>query len=481
MAGIVLWVSVGLAVVGLAGRLSDSWSPRSRLAPIAVLLVLVLTASGSLASALSQSLSIRSRLALALVGGVFVVVAVLLVYHRTAATAARYLVTAAAVYLLIAVVTYGVKLGWRHSFTTWPPSPTARDAGLPAEPPPQAHRGVPRDIYVVILDEYARSDVLTLEFEFGHPALAESLSALGFEVPSAGRSNYPWTIFSVASMLNLDYLDGLAATIGVRSTDWRPLSASIYSNRLFRLARARGYRVYFIPSAREESTEHFLDADAVPGGEGLSALDKVWRAWHYVGWTWTSTLPGYLLDRFGIDLEGAARVDRPLTLLQRAPSLPGPKLVFAHLMVTHPPFELDSLCNPVRGMLAFPLRAYIRSYRSQVACTNRVVLEFVHRALGGVAEKPAIIIQADHGVWLRAWREGLTPEALAERFAAFAAYYLPDSAGRVFSDTVTPVNAFRYVASAYFGAGLAPLPDRSFFAVQARPYRYTAVDIPWLR
>ena len=42
-------------------------------------------------------------------------------------------------------------------------------------------------------------------------------------------------------------------------------------------------------------------------------------------------------------------------------------------------------------------------------------------------------------------------------------------------ESLTPVNTFRVVLSAYFDAGLELLPDRSYFAAWSRPYDFTDV------
>jgi len=59
----------------------------------------------------------------------------------------------------------------------------------------------------------------------------------------------------------------------------------------------------------------------------------------------------------------------------------------------------------------------------------------------------------------------------------FAAYLLPGVPVDSISDTINPVSAFRFVLRHYFGAGLPPIADASYWSTDARPLDF--VPITW--
>src|SRR5690606_22880633 len=79
------------------------------------------------------------------------------------------------------------------------------------------------DIYYIIFDEYAGHRALEREFGFNSTPFYEALRERGFTVPEPEFSNYAQTYLSLASSLNMMYLDDVAAQAGTDSTDWTPV------------------------------------------------------------------------------------------------------------------------------------------------------------------------------------------------------------------------------------------------------------------
>jgi hypothetical protein len=84
----------------------------------------------------------------------------------------------------------------------------------PDQPPP--------DVYYIILDGYARGDVLSKTMGFDNTPFLSELQRLGFIVTLCSQSNYAQTELSLASSLNLVYLDRLIP-IDAESQDRLPL------------------------------------------------------------------------------------------------------------------------------------------------------------------------------------------------------------------------------------------------------------------
>ena len=85
------------------------------------------------------------------------------------------------------------------------------------------------DIYYIILDDYAGIQSLKQNFNFDNTEFYDQLSKKGFFVSSNSFSNYPFTILSIPSSLNMQYLDFNSNEIELGLKKFRWLGATILS------------------------------------------------------------------------------------------------------------------------------------------------------------------------------------------------------------------------------------------------------------
>ena len=79
-------------------------------------------------------------------------------------------------------------------------------------PPGEATRltlQTPRDIFFIVLDGYARADVLEEVYGFDNREFVDALEARGFYLAGKSHSNYNRTALSLSSTLNYEYLPDL--------------------------------------------------------------------------------------------------------------------------------------------------------------------------------------------------------------------------------------------------------------------------------
>lgn len=338
-----------------------------------------------------------------------------------------------------------------------------------------------RDVYLIILDEYANSRVLLERFAFSNAAFEDSLRGLGFTIPARVRSNYNTTNHSVASLLNLAYLDGLESALGSDEPNAYVLVELIRHNRAFRFLRERGYATYVVPSPDFLATREIGVADAT-AEPTMTALRRIYRERYFVlSATLQATVPAFLVRATGYSFASAAATVVSLEALRASVAIPvRPKFVFAHLMLTHAPFHVGARCEP-RKWLSRGERRFRAGYLAGLQCTNRVLLEVVTEILKQSPTPPIIILQGDHGTGTlltqqpRFTTASITPQQAAERLGAFGAYYLPSGGGEHLGDDVTPVGLMRFVWSYYLGADLGRAPNRSYLAAAQRPFRFALV------
>jgi hypothetical protein len=334
-----------------------------------------------------------------------------------------------------------------------------------------------RDIYYIVLDGFGRSDVLRKYYALNLDSFVAFLRAQGFFVAEGAHSNYSQTYLSLASTLNMNYLDDLAQVVGKEAQDRRPLEYLIRSNGLMKIAREAGYEVVFIGSDYD-ATKRVDRADVCICR--LHGLDQIEQA--ALALTPLGALP---LVRWTHGAHRQKVLDSFRALEEPAQSAK-PRFVFAHIIAPHPPFVFGpdgSPRQPSAPMLEFfdgddfsgSNLEYVAGYRDQVLFVTRWLTAFIQKILGRSGPAPVIVFHGDHGPGsMLRWND---PQAtnVAERMSIFAAYYLPDD-GPPLYPALSPVNGVRALASRYFGVDLPLLPEKVSLSTWSRPYEFIDVS-----
>ena len=348
---------------------------------------------------------------------------------------------------------------------------------------PGAAAGPKRDIYLIILDEYANAEITRARFGFDNHAFLDSLRRLGFVVPAV-HSNYLHTVLSIPSLLNATQLHDLSRELGSRAPDPTVPDYLVENNRTVSFLKSQGYRFAFFPSQWWHSTRHNRHAD--------------WEAEVWDGWNPIRELSRTALRR---ELRRASMLDllqweagwnlhgdhviRTFAAIAQVPKTPGPVFAFAHLLNPHRPVVFDRDCRPPSRRATGSPSKLGSSYVAQVECLDRMVLKLVTTLLRESEVPPVILLQGDHGTKTLRFDTAATAEAIPvaaalERLGAFGAYYLPDHGTEALGDSVTVVNVLGSVLRYYFGAALPREPDDMYLSVTRAPYTLKRVDLAWL-
>ncbi len=345
----------------------------------------------------------------------------------------------------------------------------------------------PPDIYYLVLDGYGRADFLADEFDFDNRALLDFLDQHGFYVAERSRANYPMTLVSLAASLNYEYLDELLGRQLGGFPDRSFARSVIRDSRVVKLLKQAGYTIVSIESEYYEANIDDPDIEM-----------KAW--WHlniFEGSLFEMTPIPWLLATTGTPVlynMHRSRISYSFDKLLDAAELPGPKFVYAHILVGHPPFVFGPNGERVHRADAYswdegenytaaPGRTredYITGYRDQVGYLNGKL----RRALTGIFEKsarpPIIVAHGDHGPGSRLRIDRLEGTDIRERYSIFNAYYLPAAAEDP-SDaakpypSISPVNTFRVIFNRYFGTDYPLLEDKSYYTPFLEPYQFFPV------
>lgn len=88
------------------------------------------------------------------------------------------------------------------------------------------------DIYYIILDGYASSGTLKEIYNYDNHEFTDFLTNKGFYIPYESRSNYAVTFLSLASSLNMEYINYLSDTVGTESNDREVPYDKIYASKV---------------------------------------------------------------------------------------------------------------------------------------------------------------------------------------------------------------------------------------------------------
>lgn len=322
------------------------------------------------------------------------------------------------------------------------------------------------DIYCIILDMYARADYLEEIYHYDNSEFLSFLTDKGFYVASKSRSNYVYSTHSLASSLNLVYLDEVADQVGDEFESSRPSIVMLKNNRLIQYLRNHGYTIvafstgYWFTEIR--SADVYMKPDE-PGwypSEFQSTL---------INLTPLSILP--VLQTTQDDIH-RARVLYTLEHIADATRIDSPTFVFAHVVAPHPPYAFGPNGEPVKSKPhgSYTYDEFKETYRNQVIHINKRMQTVVEEILSQSPEPPIIIVQSDHGSCYGPYYLNLP-----ERMSILNAYYFPDQNYEALYEDITPVNTFRVILNNYFNTNYELLEDRSYYSTRKRPYLFTDV------
>jgi hypothetical protein len=316
------------------------------------------------------------------------------------------------------------------------------------------------DIYYLVFDRYGSADAIERRFGITDNDLYGWLEERGFQVPAVSRASYRATDFSLASTLNMRYLDELTTQVGRVSSDRTPAQQLLRSHDVGRFLKSQGYRYYNLGSWFDPTMSNDL-ADVNLRLGATSEFESVLMD--------TTALPA-VEQLLGEETAEPTFLDRhrdgtlfEFRQLHRIATAPGPKFVFAHVLLPHDPYVFRA-----DGTLVTEAEAHAEDepglYAGHLAYANARIKQLVTDLLSGPeSSRPVVIVQADEGPL--ACRSvdcvGETAEYFKIRSGVLNAMYLPGIEARL-PERFTSVNTFRFVFREYFGADLPPLPDRVF-------------------
>ena len=333
--------------------------------------------------------------------------------------------------------------------------------------------GASPDIYVIVLDGYARQDVLQTIYQHDNSDFIGWLENEGFYVAEDSHSNYVQTPYAMSSFWNFDYLPTWDSSYDYAQYLFEP----IQDNHVFQMLDEIGYTTVSFEQAVyyaeiKNSDVYLSNFLPLNNFETLLLVDSPLEPLSNI---FDLKLPLYTYETH------RQRLLFQLDTLKEIPeSISGPKIVYAHILAPHPPFVFSQSGESLEPDQPFTLaegignqegtETYWDGYQQQVKFINEKVTEVINTILKKSDSTPIIVLMSDHGPGSMFKWDREDPGCLWERTGNLYAILLPGHQGdKQMYSSISPVNSFRVIFNTYFGTELPLLDDRSYLMYWYEP------------
>jgi len=318
------------------------------------------------------------------------------------------------------------------------------------------------DIYLVITDGYPGRKELTDILRYDNIRMEDSLRHLGFHITDSSMSNYNFTTYSMASMLNMEYLQPIIGRYR-NKTDLAFCYERIRNSRTVQHLRYMDYEIinnsiFDIKDLPSSAIPTFLPRKSEPitNQTFLSRMEKE-LAYHLA----TSLKIGFVVNFIkNQDLKNnQALMAKTRELFPKKTSRP--RFVYTHLVMPHRPYYFDSTGAPLPlDTLTEEFGKNIPAFISYLKYCNRELTSLVRSIKEQSPTPPIIILMSDHG-----FREFTGPVDNIYQFYTLNAVYFPDGNYSRFYKGMSNVNQFRVLFNTQFGQQWPMLKDSTSYLI----------------
>jgi len=334
------------------------------------------------------------------------------------------------------------------------------------------------DIYYIVPDTHASAGIMKKYYSYDMSDFIEHLEKAGFYYVGQSTSNYPKTLSSLASSLNMEYLDYLSDLSP--SYDETLVYSLIEDNNVLKFLKSLGYSYYQLgswwPATR---ANRGADRNIVVENEYLVSVNGFTYA--LLSMTMARPFITEHLSQFFLGESESDKLSRILyqfSKVEDVARLPGPKFVFFHIIAPHSPYVLDRFCTAIDPVYS-KTRTSVVNYAEQAECIDLKLTSMIDNIQRISSNSAVIILQSDEGADVFGgndrWSE-VQPEAIQSKFPILNALYLPGMHSLKLPQTMTPVNTFRLVFNSYFQTNFSLLPDKNYI-YQDKNHIYKYIDV----
>jgi hypothetical protein len=313
------------------------------------------------------------------------------------------------------------------------------------------------DVYLIVLDEYFGFTGLREYFKFDNSVFAQALEEKGFKVLSDTRSNYALTIYSMASMLNMEFLKNIKATTLTDAYSYKTALSRIESNIVIEKFKGLGYDIH----NRSRFNIHDAPSDYATGllPSRIQLINSK-TMYYRIG----KHLP-YFLAKKGFDwfaerihnrviLKNQQMMSETLQKAGEADSIP--TFTYMHLLMPHEPYAFDSTGRaivPFWRRNSYSASDIDQAYLQYLVYTSKQINNYVGELLKATKGDAVILLMSDHGY------RNAALNGYKDICHVVNAVYLPGKSKAGWYNGMTNVNQFRVLFNSLFNERLPMLKD----------------------
>ncbi|HVM89823.1 MAG TPA: sulfatase-like hydrolase/transferase [Puia sp.] len=319
------------------------------------------------------------------------------------------------------------------------------------------------DIYLLLFDEYASSISLKERFNYNNSGFDSFLLSRKFHIITNSTSNYDFTPFSMASILNMSYLPDLNNPKSLTAKEYAGCDALIQNNEIVKYLSAQGYD--FINYSVFDISDKYsaIEQTLLPIKTKLITSRTLW-GYLQKDMNWVLYAIKVKLKKIAEHVIFKQAEDNENIILlteKESMSLSGkPKFVYAHLYMPHPPyfFDKEEKKRDIKTVTEENNESSYQSYLNYLSYTNRKAKELIDTILSNTNKSAVIIFLSDHG-----FRHITNIADRNNFFQNQNAIYFPDQDYISLNDSLSAVNEFRVVFNKLFNAQFPLLRDSVIF------------------
>jgi len=296
------------------------------------------------------------------------------------------------------------------------------------------------DIYFLLFDAYTGSRSLKKRYQFNNEGLDSFLLKKGFSIQYNSRSNYFFTAFSMASILNMSYLSKIPDEKAVTVDDYNRCTNLVKNNLVTDFMSEQGYKiinysVFDLPGNPTPVNETFLPLKT----RLITASTLLPRMQKDLGWIWAGNTLFKTRENNEKLLNSVKEESRRSSVR--------PRFVYAHIYLPHAPFyynrngQLRNEEDLIRKSRGFSLPGYL----DYLPYTNSKVKDLIQTIFENTGGKAVIVFMGDHG-----FNNDVTAVDSVYTFQNQNAVYFPGKDYHLLYDSITGVNQFRVLFNQLF-------------------------------
>ncbi|MCW3090756.1 MAG: hypothetical protein JWP81_1825 [Ferruginibacter sp.] len=317
------------------------------------------------------------------------------------------------------------------------------------------------NVYLLLFDEYPGYKSLKDSFAFSNDSLYHFLASKDFTMLPL-FSNYNMTYYSMASMLNMQYIDKPFQPLQNTMEDDQLRIMEIKNAQAIRYFKSMGY------SFTNYSIFDVLDQPSVKDNsfvisQATLLTHKIFfnKILHDLGWHFISGKYriAWIEHIYMQEDRNNQWIEKKLAKVNPADNV-HPRFVYAHFNMPHPPIFYDSAGNYLPAAQIFDPASYFNkpTFLSYLKFANKQI-EHIVDGLCKNDKNAIVIVMSDHGY--RGYNNPQVIEPL--HFDNICAVRFPDKNYLPIGEKWSNVNFFRYLFNCEFQQSIPYLHDYSIF------------------